>query len=336
MKAVVFTQYGSPDVLQVKEVEKPTPKDNEIRVRVHASSVGYGDTIVRNFRGSRRVFNMPVALWAMALLTLGVNKPKRQILGSEFAGEVETVGAAVTRFRVGDAVFGYRGMDFGANAEYVCIAQDGLVELKPANVSFEEAATIPYGALTALSLLRRVDIQPGQKVLIVGASGAIGSAALQLAKHYGAEVTGIGGTQRQAYMKALGADHVIDYTKEDFTQNGQTYDLIFDVLGRGSFGRAKRSLNPHGRYFYASFKFKQLFQMMWTSRFGDKKVICAMSSDTQANLTEIKALVEAGKIKTVIDRCYPLEQTADAHRYIEAGQKHASIVISLMPVPMPA
>jgi NADPH:quinone reductase-like Zn-dependent oxidoreductase len=227
-------------------------------------------------------------------------------------------------------------MDFGANAEYVCIAQDGLVELKPANVSFEEAATIPYGALTALSLLRRVDIQPGQKVLIVGASGAIGSAALQLAKHYGAEVTGIGGTQRQAYMKALGADHVIDYTKEDFTQNGQTYDLIFDVLGRGSFGRAKRSLNPHGRYFYASFKFKQLFQMMWTSRFGDKKVICAMSSDTQANLTEIKALVEAGKIKTVIDRCYPLEQTADAHRYIEAGQKHASIVISLMPVPMPA
>lgn len=336
MKAVVFTQYGSPDVLQVKQVEKPTPKENEIRVRVYASSVGYGDTMVRNFRGSRRVFNMPVALWAMALLTLGVNKPKRQILGSEFAGEVEAVGSAVTRFKVGDAVFGYRGMDFGANAEYVCIAQDGLVELKPANMSFEEAATVPYGALTALSLLRRVDIQPGQKVLIVGASGAIGSAALQLAKHYGAEVTGIGGTQRQAYMKALGADHVIDYTKEDFTQNGQTYDLIFDVLGRGSFERAKRSLNPHGRYFYASFKFKQLFQMIWTARFSDKKVICAMSSDTQANLTEIKGLVEAGKIKTVIDRCYPLEQTADAHRYIEAGQKHASIVISLLPTPMPA
>ena len=330
MKAITYTKYGSPDVLQLVEVEKPTPKDNEILIRIHATPVNYGDTLARNFRSiSPGKFNMPFFFWLLARMTFGFRTPKIKTLGSELAGDIESVGKNVKLFKAGDKVFGFRGMSMGANAEYLCMPEDGLVAIKPSNMTYEEAATVPGGALTALNLLRKVNIQPGQKVLINGASGGIGSAAVQLAKYFGAEVTGICGTPRLEYVKSLGADRVIDYTKEDFTQNGETYDLIFDILGRSSFSHYKSSLNENGRYLLASFKMKQLFQMLWTSMIGSKKVICALSLEKAEDLLFIKELIEAGKIKSVIDKCYPLEQTAEAHRYIEQGHKKGNVVIAL-------
>jgi len=330
MKAIVYTKYGSPDVLQLKEVEKPTPKDDEILIRIYATPVNYGDTLARNFASiSPRKFNMPFIFWLPARMAFGFRKPKIKILGSEFAGEIEAVGKDVKLFKAGDKVFGYRGMSMGANTEYLCMPEDGLVAIKPANMTYEEAAAVPYGALTALNLLRNVNLQSGQKVLINGASGGIGSAAVQLAKYFGAEVTGVCGTPRLELVKSLGADKVIDYSKEDFTQSGETYDLIFDILGKSSFSRCKSSLNQNGRYLLASFKMKQLFQMLWTSMIGSKKVICALSNETTEDLIFIKELIEAGKIKSVIDKRYPLEQTAEAHGYVETGNKKGNVVITI-------
>jgi NADPH:quinone reductase-like Zn-dependent oxidoreductase len=332
MKAIVYTEYGPPDVLHLKEVDKPAPKDKEILVRVYAISVNIGDIWARNFKEiSPRKFSMPLPLWLPARMYFGFAKPKINILGSEFAGEIESVGKDVRLFKVGDPVFGYRGQSMGANAEYLCMAENGLVAIKPANMTYEEAAAIPYGTLTALNLLRKVNTLAsvrGQKVLINGASGGIGSAAVQLAKYFGAEVTGVCATPRLELVKALGADHVIDYTKEDFTKNGETYDLIFDILGKSSFSRCKNSLKQNGRYLLASFKMAQLFQMLWTSIVGDKKVICALSAEHPEDLMFIKELVEAGKIKSIIDKRYPLEQIAEAHRYIEKGQKKGNVVIT--------
>jgi NADPH:quinone reductase-like Zn-dependent oxidoreductase len=330
MKAIVYTEYGPPDVLQLKEVEKPAPKDNEILIRVYATSVNIGDLWARNFKEiTPSRFTMPLPLWLPSRIYFGFTKPRINILGSEFAGEVEAVGRDVKRFRRGDQVFGYRGQNMGTNAEYLCMPEDGLVAIKPANMTYEEAATIPYGALTALSLLRKANIQPGQKVLINGASGSIGSAAVQLAKYYGAEVTGVCGSSRLEFVKSLGADTVIDYTREDFTKNGETYDLIFDILGKSSFSSCQNSLKRNGIYLLASFKMKQLFQMLWTSMRNGKKVICMLSSENPKDLIFIKELVEAGKIKSIIDRCYPLEQSAEAHRYVEKGYKTGSVIITM-------
>jgi NADPH:quinone reductase-like Zn-dependent oxidoreductase len=272
---------------------------------------------------------MPLPLWLPARMYFGFSKPRINILGNEFAGQVEAVGKDVTRFKEGDAVFGSRGQRMGTYAEYLCVPENGLVATKPSNMSYEEAATVPGGGVTALSLLRKVNIRSGQKVLINGASGGIGSAALQLARYYGAEVHGVCSTPRMEYVKSLGADRVIDYTKEDFTQNGETYDLIFDVMGRSSFSRCKDSLTPKGIYLLVSFKMKHVFQMLRTKNSSGKKVICALSSEKPEDLVFIKDLVEAGRIKSVIDRCYPLEQIAEAHRYVEAGQKRGSVVISM-------
>ena len=330
MKAIVYTEYGPPQVLRLKEVEKPAPKDNEILICIHATSVNVGDLWARNFKEiSPRKFTMPLPLWLPSRLYFGLTKPKISILGSEFSGKVEATGRDVKRFKKGDPVFGYRGQSMGAYAEYLCISEKGLVALKPSNMTFEEAAVVPYGALTALSLLRKVNIQSGQKVLINGASGGIGSAAVQLARYFGAEVTGVCSTQRMDYVKSLGADKVIDYTKEDYTRNGEKYDLIFDILGKSSFSHCKDSLNPSGRILYASFKMKQLLEMLWTSRIGDKKVICALSGEKPEDLPFIKELIEAGKIKSIIDRCYPLEQIVEAHSYIETGNKKGSVVITV-------
>jgi NADPH:quinone reductase-like Zn-dependent oxidoreductase len=330
MKAIIYNEYGSPDVLHLEETEKPTPKDNEILIRVCATPVNYGDISARNFANiPAREFNMPALLWFPALLAFGLRKPKNPILGSELAGEVEAVGKDVTKFKKGDQVFAYIGMKMGANAEYICIPEDGTVGLKPENMSYQEAAAVPYGGIMALSLLRRTNIQPGQKVIINGASGGIGSVAVQLAKSYGAEVTGVCSTPRVDYVAALGADNVIDYTQEDFTQNGETYDLIFDILGRSSFSRVKGSLTENGIYLLASFKMDKVFQMLRTSISGKKKVICAMASEKQEDMILLKEMVEEGKIKTIIDRTYPLEETAEAHRYIEAGQKKGQVVITI-------
>ncbi len=330
MKAIVMSEYGPPEVLKLKEVDKPTPKDNEILVRVHAVSVNYGDIVARNFKNlSPGEFNMPFLFWFLARMQFGANKPKTTILGSEFAGVVESVGKEVKRFSAGAQVFGYLSQTMGADAEYVCMPEDGEVALKPANMTFEEAAVVPYGGITALNLLRKVNIQAGQQVLINGASGGIGSAAVQLAKSYGAEVTGVCSAPRLNFVKTLGVDHVIDYTHEDFTQNGETYDLIFDILGKSSFSRCKDSLKPNGIYLLASFKSGDLLQMLWTSLFGKKKVICALSSENSGDLPHIKELIESGTIKAVIDKRFPLENTADAHRYIEDGKKKGHIVITV-------
>jgi NADPH:quinone reductase-like Zn-dependent oxidoreductase len=330
MKAIIYTEYGSPEVLHLAEVAKPAPKDNEVLIRIHATPVNFGDLLARDFKSvTPRKFNMPALLWLPVRLAFGFTKPKKNILGSEFAGEVEAVGAAVTRFKPGDQVFGYRGQSMGAYAEYLCMPEDGVLSIKPTNMTYEEAAAVPYGALTALSLLHKVNLQPGQKALINGASGGIGSAAVQLTKYFGAEVTGVCGTRRVSFVKALGADKVIDYNKEDFTRNGETYDLIFDILGKSSLARGKRSLKPNGRYLFASFKMNHLVQMLWTKIAGGRKVICALSSEKAEDLMFIKELIEAGKFKSIIDKCYPLAQTAEAHRYVETGHRKGSVVVTI-------
>ena len=328
MRAVVYTEYGPPDVLHLEEVKKPVLQDDEVRVRVRATSVNYGDLTARDFRNvSPGEFNMPFLFWILGRVAFGLRKPRTNILGSEFAGEIESVGKGVTRFREGDHVFGYLGQTMGAYAEHLCMAEDGEIAIKPSNVSFEEAAVVPYGAITALNLLRKGDVRSGQKVLVNGASGSIGSAAVQLLKHDGAEVTGVCSTPRLEFVKSLGADEVIDYTKEDFTESGETYDLVFDILGRSSFSRCKRVLKEGGRYLLASFKMKQLLQMLWTSRIGNKKVICALAPETSGDLPRIRELIEAGAFKAVIDRRFPLAETAAAHRYVEDGHKKGHIAI---------
>jgi NADPH:quinone reductase-like Zn-dependent oxidoreductase len=334
MKAVVYTEYGGPEVLQVKEMEKPAPKDNEILIKIQATSVNFGDLLARNFnKVSPREFSMPAPLWLPTRLYFGLSKPKVNVLGAELAGEVESVGKNVTRFKKGDQVFGYPGQGMGAYAEYRCMPESGMVGSKPVNLSYEEAAVLPYGMIMALNLLRKANLQPGQKVLINGASGSIGAAAVQLAKYFGAEVTGVCGTPRLEFVKSLGADKVIDYTKEDFTRSGETYDLIFDILGKTSFSQCKSALKPNGRILYVSFKMKQLFQMLWTStlssRYAGKKVICALSPENPEDLTFIKELVEAGKIKAILDRCFALKQVGEAHRYAESGNKKGPIAISV-------
>ncbi len=330
MKAIVYTEYGSPDVLQVKEVAKPVPGDNDVLVRVHATSVNYGDLAARNFREmTPQKFNMPLLIWLMAKISFGLSKPQNTILGSEFAGEIESTGKNVTKIKPGNPDFGYLGQSMGAYAEYVRIPEDGVLAIKPVNQSFAEAASVSYGAIMALNLLRKVNVHGGQKVLINGASGGIGSAAVQIARQMGAEVTGVCGTLRMEYVKSLGADKVIDYTKEDFTRNGETYDLIFDILGKSPFSRCKNSLKPKGILLHASFKMLHLFDMLRTSKSTGKRVICAIAPGSLEDLLVVEELIEAGKIKSIIDKCFPMEQAAEAHRYVEQGNKKGSVVISI-------
>jgi len=327
MKAIVYTEYGPPDVLQLKEVEKPAPKDNEMLIRVNAILVSFGQVIARDFTFSPRDFWMPLLRWPLARRVFGFSKPRHNILGSELAGEVESVGKDVQSFKPGDAVFGFSA-SHKANAEYVCMPEDGVVAMKPANMTFEEAAAVPHGALTALHFMRKANIQSGEKVLINGASGGIGQFAVQLAKNFGAEVTGVCSTTKLELVQSLGADKVIDYTKEDFTQNGQTYDVVFDTARVTSFSKCKSSLKENGRYLLAVFGTRELFQMLWTSMAGSQKVICAGAPIKKEDLLYVKELIEAGKLRVVIDRTYPLEQMADAHRYVESGDKKGYVVVT--------
>lgn len=333
MRASFFTEFGPPDVLQLREVAKPVPKDRDVLIRVHAASVGFGDTLVRNFAAvTPEKFHMPWLFWLFGRLTFGFKRPRINILGSEFAGEVEGVGKRVTRFKKGDQVFGYRGPRMGAYAEYLCMLENGIVTTKPANMNYEQAAASPYGAIMALGLLRRIRLRPGQAVLVVGASGGIGPAVVRLAKyHFGARVTGVCGTARQDYVKSLGADAVIDYTKEDFLDRTETYDVVIDILGKSPFSRCRRILRPRGRLVFVSFKMKQILQMLRTSVFGGKRVVCALVAEKQEDLVSARELIEAGKIQTIIDRAFLLEQAADAHRYAEIGAKKGYVVISLTP-----
>jgi NADPH:quinone reductase-like Zn-dependent oxidoreductase len=323
MKAIVCTKYGSPDVLELREIEKPTPKDNEVLIRVYASSVTAADGMMREgtpFYG--RLF-------------LGVMKPNHPITGTGFAGVIEAVGKEVELLKEGDSVFGETGVGFSTNAEYVCLPQEGVLATLPNNMTYEEAAPVCDGALTSWNFLKDIGkIQSGQRVLINGASGSLGSAAVQIAHYFGAEVTGVCSTANLEMVKSLGADKVIDYTKEDFTKTGQTYDIIYDTVGKSSFSRCKGSLRENGVYLSPVLSLPLLFQMIWTSKVGNKKAKFSATglrppSELRVLLNELKEAIEAEKIKSVIDRSYPLEQTAEAHRYIDKGHKRGNVVITV-------
>jgi len=327
MKAIVCTKYGPPDVLQLKEVEKPTPKDNEILVKIYAASVTMGDCELRSLKFSG-------LLKFLMRLGVGFKGPRKRfsILGQELAGEIESIGPEVKLFKKGDPVFASTGFHFGAYAEYVCLPEDGTVVIKPDNMTYDEAATVPTGGLEAIHFLREADIQKGQTILIRGASGSIGTFAIQLAKYYGAEVTGVGNPKSLEVMKSIGADKVIDYTKEDFTKSGETYDIIFDVIGKSSFSSYVSSLNKNGIYLLANPKMSLINREKRAAKKSDKKYISGNMDTTIERIEQLnflKELIEVGKIKSVIDRRYPLEQTAKAHEYVEKGEKTGNIVITV-------
>jgi len=325
MKAILHTRFGPPDELRLKEIEKPTPRDNEVLIKIHATTVTSTDCNVRNYTFVPGVFQIPARLFMF-----GVFKPRISILGIDLAGEIETVGKDVERFKEGDHIFGTPGMTFGAHAEYICVPEDGVLAIKPANLAWEEAAPIFLGASTALFYLRdKGNIQVGHKILIYGASGAIGTYAVQLAKYFGAEVTGVCSTPNLKMVKSLGADKVIDYTRENYTESGETYDLILDTVGKTSFSRCKKSLKQKGIFLPVSMDLTELIQIIWTSMRNGKKVKGGVAGESVEDLEFFKDLIEAGKLIPVIDRHYPLEQTAEAFRYVEKGHKKGNVVITV-------
>ena len=322
MKAIVYERYGPPDVLQLKEVKKPTPKDNEVLIRIHATTVTSGDCRVRSL-------HMPVGFGLIARLVLGVSRPRQSILGSELAGKVESVGKDVNKFKIGDEVFAFTGARLGCHAEYKCMPADGAVALRPANLSFDVAAAISSCGTTALDFLRRGKLQSGEKIVINGASGGVGTAAVQLAKHFGADVTGVCSTANMQLVRSLGANHVIDYTKQDFTENGETYDIIVDTAGTVPFSRSKASLKDRGRLLLVLSGLPDILQMPWVSMTSSKKVIAGPAAGRAEDLRFLAELAEAGEFKPVIDRRYPLEQIAEAHRYVDTGRKKGNVIITL-------
>jgi NADPH:quinone reductase-like Zn-dependent oxidoreductase len=318
MRAAVNDRYGPPEVQRIEEVERPIPKDDEVLVRIHASTVTRTDCGVR------------AAKPFLIRFFFGLRRPKQRILGTELSGEVEAVGTAVSQFAVGDHVFGSTSsFKSGAHAEYICMQESGPLALKPARMTFEEAAAVTDGAVLALMCLEAAHIRKGQKLLVYGASGSIGTAGVQLAKHFEADVTGVCGTKNVELVRSLGADKVIDYTREDFTKNGETYDVIFDAVGKHSFSRCRGSLKPGGAY-VATDGLHNLILSMWTSRFGDKKALFPIPPHyTKKNVLLFKELIEAGKYRPVIDRCYPLEDVVEATRYVETEQKTGSVVLQM-------
>ena len=325
MKAVVCTKYGPPDVLRLKEVEKPTPKDNEVLVKIHATTVTAGDVRIRRFVYAPW-------FWLFGRIIFGIRKPRRTIPGDELAGEVEATGKDVKLFQKGDQVFGMNSsLGFGGgNAEYKCLPEDGVLTIKPASMTYEEAVVVPLGGITALHFLRKANIQSGQEILINGASGSVGTYAVQLAKYFGAKVIGVCSTKNKALVQSLGVDKVIDYTKEDFTKSGETYDVIYDTVIKTSFSRCKNSLKQGGIYLTDDWP---LLQVLWTSITGSsRKIIWGIPSQSEMikALIFLKELIETGKLKPVVDRRYPLEQIVEAHRYVDKGHKKGNVVITVV------
>jgi NADPH:quinone reductase-like Zn-dependent oxidoreductase len=323
MKAIVWTKYGSPDVLKLKEVPKPTPKDNEVLIKIHATTVTAADCEVRRFE-------IPIEYWLFARLMWGLRKPKRiSILGMELAGEIESKGKDVTKFSEGDQVFGSTGMSLGAYAEYKCMPKDACITKKPANISYEEAACIPTGGLIALHYIRKGNIQSGQRILIIGAGGSIGTMGVQLAKSHGAYVIAVDSTQKMDMLRNLGADEVIDYTQNDYTRSGERYDVIFDIVGKGMFSQSKGLLKDKGIYIMGNPRMGEKIRGRWTTMTSDKKVISKLPGYKIEELNHLKDQIEAGKIKAVIDRSYSMEQIVEAHRYVETGWKKGNVVINV-------
>jgi NADPH:quinone reductase-like Zn-dependent oxidoreductase len=324
MRAVVYDTYGPPEVLRLADVERPVPKDDEVLVRIHATTVNRLDVHTREAnRGGG------LAVMFLSRLVSGLRRPRQPILGSEFAGEVVEGGAAVTEFSVGDHVFGNTGLRFGTHAEFTCIRESARIARMPSGSNFVDAAPVTDGALNALWLLRLANVKKGQKVLVYGASGSIGTAAVQLAKDFGADVTGVCGTRNLDLVRSIGADTVIDYTREDFTKNGQTYDVIFDAVGKHSFKQCKGSLNAGGRYL-ATDGFTNVILGIWTKRFGDKKVVFEIPPRySKLDVIFLKELIEAGRYKAVIDRCYPLADVVEAARYVETERKTGNVVLTV-------
>ena len=324
MKAVVYDRYGPPEVLRIADVERPVPKEDEVLIKVHATTVNRLDVHTREANRSSGV-----AVSVLSRMVSGLRGPRQRILGSEFAGEVEAAGAAVKEFAVGDRVFGNSGLRFGAHAEFMCMRESARIAHMPAGVSFGEAAPITDGALNALTCLTAADLRKGRRILVYGASGAIGTAGVQLARHFDADVTAVCNTKNLELVKSLGADRVIDYTQEDFTKNGQTYHVIFDAVGKHSFKRSQGSLEPGGVYLPTD-GFENLVLALWTPRFGDKKVVFQIPPrQTKQDVLFLKQLVEAGKFRPVIDRTYALEDVVEATRYVETEQKTGNVVLTV-------
>jgi NADPH:quinone reductase-like Zn-dependent oxidoreductase len=328
MKAILWTAYGPPEVLQLQDIEKPGPKDNEVLIKIHATSVTAGDCETRTLK-------LPMGIGLLMRLFVGIRKPARVlILGQEFAGQVESIGKGVTRFKPGDQVFGGTGFTKGTYAEYVCleeIPEEGVLAIKPEIMSYQEAAGVTTGGLEANHFLNMARIQPGQKVLIVGAGGSIGTFGIQLANYYGAEVTAVDRADKLDFLRTVGAKEVIDYTEEDFTKNGHTYDVIFDVVGASPFSASLDSLTTNGIYLIANPRLGSMIRGKWVSRRGSKKVITEMTQQKTEDLVFLRDLIEAGKIKTYIDKIYPLEEMVEAHHYVESGAKKGNLVIDLTP-----
>jgi NADPH:quinone reductase-like Zn-dependent oxidoreductase len=320
MKAVVCTKYGSPEVLQLREVEKPVPKDNEILIKVHATTVTSADTRIRGFK-------VPLSFWLPARIALGFRSPKINILGAELAGEIESVGKDVKKFKAGDQVFAYPGHHGGGYADYTCMREDSAVAIKPANLTYEEAAAVPFGGNTALHFLKQANIKEGEKVLIYGASGSVGTYAVQLANYLAAEVTGVCSTSNIELVKSLGADKLIDYTKEDFSKNGEIYDVVFDAVGKSSISDCMESLQKEGVYLQVVATPATSLRMQWTSITNSRTLIGGTAVPKAENLNFLKELVETGKMKPIIDRTYPLEQIVEAHGYVDKGHKKGNVVI---------
>lgn len=322
MKAIVYTKYGPPDVLELKEIEKPAPKDDEVLIKVRATTVTAGDWRVRSLR-------VPAGFGIMSRLALGVSGPRQPILGTELAGEIESIGKDVTQFKVGDQVFAFSGTSMGCYVEYKTMPENGTLAIKPTTLTFEEAAALSFGGTTALDFLRKGKIQSGEKVLINGASGGVGTAAIQLARHFGADVTGVCSTTNLALVKSLGAARVIDYTKEDFTENGETYDIIIDTAGTAPFSRCQGSLKEGGRLLLVLGGLPDMLQVPWVSLTSSKKVIAGPAAERVEDLRFLAKLAEAGEFKPVIDRRYSLEQIVEAHRYVDKGHKKGNVVIAV-------
>ena len=322
MKAMVYERYGPPEVLQLKEVEKPIPKDNEVLIKIHATTVTSGDCRVRSL-------NVPAGFGLIMRLIFGISKPKQPILGTELAGVIESVGKDACKFKVGDPVFAFGDAAMGCYAEYKCMPQDGAVALKPSNLTFDEAAALSFGGVTALDFFKRAKLQRGEKVLINGASGGVGSAAVQLARHFGAEISAVCSSANVDLVKSLGASHVIDYTKVDFANNGETYDVIVDTVCTAPFSRSKASLKRGGRLLMVLAGLPDMLKAPWVALTSDKKVIAGPVATRPEDMRFLAGLAEAGEFKPVIDRRYPFEQIAQAHRYVDTGRKKGNVIITL-------